>query len=197
LQTAHRQVRRLSFCVISTRFALPPPKRHQTLDLTSLRAYNGDMDSEIVTGAVQPFDDVDRYLVDALRKDGREPFAQIAERLAVSPGMIRQRYNRLVEQGYLKVVAITNPLQRGFKTMAMIGVRTDGNRMLEVAERISRLEEVVYLVVASGRFDILAEVFCRDHEDLLRFITERLYGIEGVRETETFMHLRIVKEIYF
>lgn len=155
------------------------------------------MDSEIVTAAVQPFDDVDRYLVDALRKDGREPFAQIAERLAVSPGMIRQRYNRLVEQGYLKVVAITNPLQRGFKTMAMIGVRTDGNRMLEVAEQISRLEEVVYLVVASGRFDILAEVFCRDHEDLLRFITERLYGIEGVRETETFMHLRIVKEIYF
>jgi Lrp/AsnC family transcriptional regulator, regulator for asnA, asnC and gidA len=155
------------------------------------------MDNEIVTGTAQPFDDVDRYLVDALRKDGREPFSQIAERLDVSPGMIRQRYNRLVEQGYLKVVAITNPLQRGFKTMAMIGVRTDGNRMLEVAEQISRLEEVVYLVVASGRFDILAEVFCRDHEDLLRFITERLYGIEGVRETETFMHLRIVKEIYF
>ncbi len=155
------------------------------------------MQGQIDTAPGEELDEVDRYLIDALRKDGREPFAQIAERLGVSAGMIRQRYGRLVEQGFLKVVAITNPTQRGLKTMAMIGIRTDGNRMLEVADQISHFEEVVYLVVASGRFDILAEVFCRDHEALLKFITERLYGIEGVRETETFMHLRIVKEIYF
>ena len=141
-------------------------------------------------------DDVDRYLIDALRKDGRVPFAQVAEQLGVSPGMIRQRFNRLVEQGFVKVIAITNPVQHGLKTMAMIGIRTDGNRMLDVADKVARLEEVIYLVVASGRFDILAEVVCRDHDDLLRFMTERLYGIEGVRETETFIHLRIVKEIY-
>ncbi len=155
------------------------------------------MQNEISISDAEGLDQVDRYLLDALRKDGREPFAQIAERLGVSPGMIRQRYNRLVDQGLLKVVAITNPIQRGIKTMAMIGIRTDGSRMLEIADEISHLEEVVYLVVASGRFDILAEVFCRDHEDLLHFMTEKLYGIEGVRETETFMHLKIVKEIYF
>ncbi len=155
------------------------------------------MDAQFVIDEPQALDEVDRYLIEALRKDGREPFAQIAERLKVSPGMIRQRYNRLVEQGYLKVVAITNPIQHGLKTMAMIGIRTDGASMLEVADQIARLPEVIYLVVASGRFDILAEVVCRDHEDLLRFITDKLYGIEGVRETETFMHLRIVKEIYF
>lgn len=155
------------------------------------------MDNEFVTGPPGDLDEVDLYLIEALRKDGREPFAQIAERLSVSPGMIRQRYNRLVELGYLKVVAITNPLQYGLKTMAMIGIRTDGTSMLNVAERIARLDEVIYLVVASGRFDVLAEVFCRDHEHLLKFITEKLYSIEGVRETETFMHLKIVKEIYF
>lgn len=155
------------------------------------------MDGENVTGRLGELDEIDRYLIEELRKDGREPFAQIAERLSVSPGMIRQRYNRLVEQGLLKVVAITNPIQHGLKTMALIGVRTDGVSMLDVAERISKLDEVIYLVVCSGRFDILAEVFCRDHEHLLTFITEKLYTIEGVRETETFMHLRIVKEIYF
>ncbi len=155
------------------------------------------MESEIVISGPERLDEIDLYILDALRKDGREAFAQIAERLGVSPGMIRQRYNRLVELGYLKVVAITNPIQRGLKTMAVIGIRTDGNKMLEVADRIAKLEEVVYLIVVSGRFDILAEVFCRDHEELLKFITERLYGIDGVRETETFMHLKILKEIYF
>jgi len=152
---------------------------------------------KIVTEKVISLDEIDQRILDAMRKDGRAAFAQIAAKLKVSPGMIRQRYNRLVDTGLLKVVAISNPLQRGFKTMALIGIRTDGNRMLDVADAISKLKEVVYLVVVSGRFDIMAEVICRDHEDLLNFITEKLYAIDGVRESETFMHLKIVKEIYF
>ena len=155
------------------------------------------MESEFVTAPLEGLDQIDQYILDALRKDGREAFSQIAEQLKVSPGMIRQRYNRLVEMGILKVVAITNPIHRGYKTMAMIGIRTDGQRMLQVAEQVAALKEVVYLVVVSGRYDLVAEVFCRDHEDLLQFLTEKLSAIEGVRETESFMHLKIVKEIYF
>jgi len=146
---------------------------------------------------VEGLDEIDSKIIEALRKDGRVAFSQIAEQLNVSPGMIRQRYNRLVELGHLKVVAITNPLLRGQKTMALIGIRTDGHKMLEVANSIAALENVVYLMVVSGRFDIMFEVSCRDHEDLLQFITEKLYTIDGVREAETFMHLKIFKEVYF
>ncbi len=155
------------------------------------------MSAKKVTKSSEILDETDLKILDILRKDGRAPFAEIAEQLNVSPGMIRQRYNRLVDQGYLKVVAITNPVQRGLKTMALIGVRTDGTQMLKVADKIAKLKEVVYLVVVSGRYDIMIEVFCRDHEDLLNFVTEKLYGIDGVRETETFMHLKIVKEVYY
>ncbi len=142
-------------------------------------------------------DDTDLKIIEALRKEGRVAFAQIAEQLGVSPGMIRQRYNRLVDQGFLKVVAITNPLRMGYKTMAMIGIRAEGSKLLEVAEKISKLDEVIYMIISSGRFDIFAEVICRDHEDLLRFITEKLSTIDGVRESESFMHLKIIKEVYF
>jgi Lrp/AsnC family transcriptional regulator for asnA, asnC and gidA len=142
-------------------------------------------------------DDTDLKIIEALQKDGRVAFAQIAEQLGVSAGMIRQRYSRLIEQGYLKVVAITNPLRMGFRTMAMIGIRAEGSKLLEVAEKVSKLDEVIYMVVSSGRFDIFAEVICRDHEHLLRFITEKLATIDGVRESESFMHLKIVKEVYF
>jgi Lrp/AsnC family transcriptional regulator, regulator for asnA, asnC and gidA len=145
----------------------------------------------------QGLDEIDHQVIEALQKDGRVAFAQIAEQLNVSPGMIRLRYNRLVEQGYLKVVAITNPLRMGFSTMAMIGIRVDGSKLLEVAEKISKLDEVIYMVISSGRFDIFAEVICRDHEDLLRFITEKLSTVDGVRESESFIHLKIVKEVYY
>jgi len=147
--------------------------------------------------APETMDQIDQQIIEALQKDGRAPFAQIAEQLNVSPGMIRLRYNRLVEQGYLKVVAITNPLRMGFKTMALIGIRADGSKLLEVAEKISRLDEVIYIIVSSGRFDLFAEVVCRDHEHLLRFITEKLSTIAGVRESESFLHLKIIKEVYF
>ncbi len=155
------------------------------------------MDSRNGSGQSGRLDNIDQHIIDAMRKDGREAFAQIAEQLNVSPGMIRQRYNRLVELGYLKVVAVTNPLMMGMRTMALIGIRTDGRKMLQVAENVAKLKEVVYLVIVSGRYDIMAEVFCKDDEDMLKFLTEKLAKVDGIRETETFMHMKIMKEIYF
>jgi Lrp/AsnC family transcriptional regulator for asnA, asnC and gidA len=154
---------------------------------------------EIKNGIPVPdtLDETDQYIIRALQTDGRVPFSQIAEKLNVSPGMIRLRYNRLLEMGLLRIVAITDPLRLGYTTMAMIGIRTEGDKMLEVADKIAALDEVIYLIVVSGRFDMMAEVVCRDHADLLRFLSEKLYTINGVRETESLMHLKIVKEIYF
>jgi Lrp/AsnC family transcriptional regulator for asnA, asnC and gidA len=145
----------------------------------------------------EPLDKIDQFIIDALRQDGRVAFAQIAQQLQVSPGMIRIRYNRLVELGILKVVAVTNPLRMGMTTMAMIGLRVEGNKLLEVASQIAALEEVIYLVVTSGAYDIMIEVVCRNHTHLLQFLTERLYQIEGVHQSESFMHLKIVKEVYY
>ena len=153
--------------------------------------------NEIVNDIPDKLDAIDVHIIEALRKDGRAAFAQIAEQLKVSPGMIRQRYNRLVDLGYLKVVAATNPLMMGKRTMALIGIRTDGRKMLQVAELLTKFDEVVYAVFVSGGYDIMVEVFCKDHEDLLKFMTEKLAKVDGVRETESFIYLKIAKEIYF
>jgi Lrp/AsnC family transcriptional regulator, regulator for asnA, asnC and gidA len=148
---------------------------------------------ELRTGLLDSFD---YKIIAALQKDGRMPFSQIAQELGVSPGMVRLRYNRLVEQGFLQVCAITNPLRMGYKMMALIGIRVTGHKLMEVADQISQLEEVIYLILTSGSYDIFAEIVCRDHAHLLQFLSERLYQIEGVRESESFIHLKIIKEIY-
>jgi Lrp/AsnC family transcriptional regulator, regulator for asnA, asnC and gidA len=142
-------------------------------------------------------DDIDRQIIALLQKDGRATFAQIAKLLKVSPGMIRVRYNRLVELGILRVVAITNPLRLGFQTMALIGIKTEPDKLLEVADHIAALDEVIYLILVSGAYDIIAEIVCKDQNHLLNFLSERLYKIDGVHESESFMHLKIVKEVYF
>lgn len=142
-------------------------------------------------------DDIDRQIITALKKDGRTPFAQIAEQMDVSPGTVRQRYYQLVEDGVLQVVPVTNPTLLGYSVMALIGVRVDGSRLREIGQRIAAFEEVIYLVLTTGTYDILAEIICRDNAHFLEFLTQRLRAVEGVRNTETFTYLEIIKESYF
>lgn len=141
-------------------------------------------------------DEIDLKIIKILNEDGRASFAQIAQTLGVSPGMIRQRYNRLVEEGIVQVVAITNPMLMGFTTMAQIGVKVNVNRLQEIADQIAAFEEVIYLVLLTGSYDLFVEVVCRDRSHLLDFLTNKLHSVEGVKEAETFIYLRIAKEVY-
>jgi Lrp/AsnC family transcriptional regulator for asnA, asnC and gidA len=138
-------------------------------------------------------DNIDLKIIEILNKDGRTPFAQIAQRLNVSTGMI---YQRLVKDGVLQIVAVTNPMLMGFSTMAQIGVKVNVNRLQEIADEIASFEEVIYLVLVTGGYDIHAEVVCRDKTHLLDFLANKLHAVEGVRDTETFIYLRIEKEVY-
>jgi Lrp/AsnC family transcriptional regulator, regulator for asnA, asnC and gidA len=141
-------------------------------------------------------DDTDRAIIAALKQDGRMPFAEIARRLRVSPGMVRQRYLQLVEDGVLQVVPVTDPTLLGYKMMAIIGIQADVGLLREITREIAALDEVIYLVVCTGAYDLLVEVVCRDNTHLLNFITERLGVIRGIRASETFVYLEIVKELY-
>lgn len=141
-------------------------------------------------------DKIDLQIIKILNKDGRTAFSQIAKKLGVSTGMIRQRYHRLVSDGILQVVAVTNPLLMGFTIMAQIGVKVDVSRLEEIADQIASFEEVIYLVLLTGSYDLHIEVVCRDNPHLLDFLTNKLYSVEGIKDTETFICMRIAKEVY-
>lgn len=141
-------------------------------------------------------DSTDHAIIQALKADGRLPFSTIAAQLGVSPGMIRQRVQRLTERGVIVFAAVTNPLKIGYQTMALIGVKADGHRLQEIARQIAAFEEVIYLAITAGTYNFLVEVTCNDNAHLLRFLTEKLYSVEGVREAETFIYLDVVKEIH-
>ena len=149
-----------------------------------------------VTQISPTLDDADRAIIQALKSDARMPFSQIAEQLGVSAGMVRQRVQRMTDSGLLQLVAVTNPLKIGYHTMALIGVKADGNRLQEIAREISAFEEVIYLTICSAAYNLLVEVTCLDNGHLLTFLTEKLYSVDGVRDSETFIYLDIVKEIY-
>ncbi len=142
-----------------------------------------------------PFlDHVDKSIIEALQKDGREPFRRIADRIGVSEATVRARYARLRDQNILQVTAVTNPLGLGFDGMAMVGIRTAGPPE-EVADEVARWEEAGYVVVTAGQFDLLVELVCVDRRHLLD-LTNRIRALPGVVSTETFLYLELWKQIY-
>jgi len=139
---------------------------------------------------------LDKRIIEHLQQDGRRPFTQIAADLGVSEAAVRARTNRLVERGILQVVGVTDPLKIGFHLQAMIGIRCDADKLMNVSDAVAALTEVDYVVITAGTYDLLIEVVCEDNEALLKFLVERLRTIDGVRETETFVYLRMVKQTY-
>jgi Lrp/AsnC family transcriptional regulator, regulator for asnA, asnC and gidA len=141
-------------------------------------------------------DDLDKAIIKALQADGRRPYAQIGRELKVPEATVRQRAERLITRGVVQVVGVTDPLAMGFQQPALIGFKVEAGRLEEIAEQIAELDEVTYLVVTAGRYDLVCEVVCEDNDHLLRVMTDRLADIRGIRSTETLVELRFVKESY-
>lgn len=139
-------------------------------------------------------DEIDQRIIEALQQDGRRPFTKIAADLGISEASVRQRVSHLITTKVMQVVAVTNPVKLGFSTASMLGIRVSGNRLLEVAQEIAEFDEVIYLILCAGSFDMLAEVVCRDNDHFLVFLTEKLYKVDGVQQVETYSYLRVIKQ---
>lgn len=142
-----------------------------------------------------PLDDVSKAIIEQLQQDGRRPYATIGKAVGLSEAAVRQRVQRLQDSGVMQIVAVTDPMQVGFARAAMIGIRVDGDAEV-VADQLESMAEVDYLVVTAGSFDILAEVVAEDDDHLLEVINRKIRAIAGVRSTETFVYLKLRKQIY-
>ncbi len=136
-----------------------------------------------------------KRIVEHLQVDGRMSYAALAKVVGLSEAAVRQRVQRLLDSQVMQIVAVTDPLQVGFRRQAMVGVRTDGD-VREVADRLDEIPEVEYIVVTAGSFDLLVEVVCEDDEGLLDVINGRIRATPGVVTTETFVYLQLRKQHY-
>jgi Lrp/AsnC family transcriptional regulator for asnA, asnC and gidA len=142
-----------------------------------------------------PLDDVSKAIIEQLQQDGRRSYAAIGKVVGLSEAAVRQRVQRLIDSGVMQVVAVTDPLELGFARQAMIGIRARG-ALEPIADEVAELEEVDYVVITAGTFDLLVEVVCESDEHLLEVLSTRIRKIENVMSTETFMYLRLRKQTY-
>lgn len=141
-----------------------------------------------------PMDDLNRAIVEMLRHDGRMPFNDIAKRLEVSEGTVRNRVNWMKRAGMLRIVAIADPMAVNYKADAMLGIKVGARTTpRKVAERLAPNAEVVYVLWVSGRFDLLVEIVCDDDERLNRFLEDKVYGADDIASVEVMGGLEMFK----
>jgi Lrp/AsnC family transcriptional regulator, regulator for asnA, asnC and gidA len=146
-------------------------------------------------GATPDLDDIDKAIIRHLQVDGRMPYSKLGPAVGLSQAAARQRVQRLVDRGVMQVVAVTDPAMLGFALQAMVGLTVEGD-VRAVSEELSGLDEVEYVVITGGRFDVLAEVVCTDTAGLLDLVNDRIRPVPGVRSVEIFAYLALIKQTY-
>jgi len=140
-------------------------------------------------------DGTSRAIIRELQEDGRRPYASIGKAVGLSEAAVRQRVQRMVDSGVMQIVAVTDPMQIGFARQAMIAISVSGG-VESVADDLAKIDEVDYIVITAGSFDLMAEVVVEDDAHLLDLVSSRIRSIPGVLRTETFLYLKLVKQTY-
>jgi DNA-binding Lrp family transcriptional regulator len=166
---------------------------HLGLHYRALRGSTGSVPLGRIDGAPDPTDTVDlgetdRQIVSRLGEDGRTPYQAIAADLGISEGQVRQRARRLLDAGALRIVAIVNPANLGYDTMAWVCIRTTGGETMKLVEQLAGKTATTYIATTAGTCDIGLELVCADEWELSNEL-DCIRSLEGVTDLRSFVYL--------
>lgn len=133
--------------------------------------------------------EIDETNISILRhlKDGRKSFKLIAEDLQITENTVRNRVNKMIEDGLLnfsgnvKIDAIKG------HNLLYLGIKLNNMELQAKAREFSRLRGVISAGIVTGRYDIILQVLLGQDLTLLQFITEHIARIDGVQTVESFI----------
>jgi Lrp/AsnC family transcriptional regulator for asnA, asnC and gidA len=140
-------------------------------------------------------DEIDHKIISELQQDGRQAYGRVAKAVGLSEAAARQRTQRMVEEGVIRIVAVPDPMLLGLPVGATLGIRCDG----ELDPLIAALDQtprVDFVVATAGVYDVIAAAQCRDHEDLNDLINNTIRPLPGVHGVDSFVHLKYHKQTY-
>ncbi len=141
-------------------------------------------------------DNLDQGVIRCLQRDGRASYSAMAKQLGVTEGTVRNRLARLLDARVIRVVAVAALFKVGLQAAAITGINVQRDKMKQALARLMEMEEVRYIAVTTGTFDIIIEVVLPNTDSLHDFLVERLASVPGLVRTDTSMILKIHKQSY-
>ena len=141
-------------------------------------------------------DQIDCQMIELLQKDGRIPNTEIAKKLGVSEATVRSRLNRLIEEEYIQIVAVSNPMKLGFEIVGNIRIHVDIRKMDKIIKELKNLKPLWFIVQTTGGTGIDTEFVVKSLEELNELIFDNINKIDGIIRTETSLFLKYIKRQY-
>jgi len=141
-------------------------------------------------------DKTDSDIIEMLQKDGRLSNTTIAKKLGVSEATVRARLSRLVNEEYIQIVAVGNPIKLGFDIVGMIRFQIDLSKVDSIIRELKKLKPIWFIVQTTGNIDIHAEFNIRSLYELKELITKKINKIDGIIRTDTALILDYAKREY-
>ncbi len=148
------------------------------------------------TGKKKALDLVDCQMIELLQKDGRISNTEIAKRIGISEATVRTRLNRLIEEEFIQIVAVSNPIKLGFDIVGNIRIHVDIKKMDSIINELKKLKPLWFIVQTTGGTGIDTEFVVESLDELNELIFERINKIDGIIKTETSLFLKYIKRQY-
>jgi Lrp/AsnC family transcriptional regulator for asnA, asnC and gidA len=145
---------------------------------------------------IRKIDKTDSNIIKMLQKDGRLSNTTIAKKLGVSEATVRARLSRLVNEEYIQIVAVGNPIKLGFDIVGMIRFQIDLSKVDSIIRELKKLKPIWFIVQTTGSIDIHAEFNIRSLYELKELITKKINKIDGIIRTDTALILDYAKREY-
>jgi Lrp/AsnC family transcriptional regulator, regulator for asnA, asnC and gidA len=141
-------------------------------------------------------DSLDCRMIDLLQKDGRISNTEIAKKLGISEATVRTRLTRLIEEQYIQIVAVSNPLKLGFEVVGTIRIHVEIKKMDRIIRELKAIKSLWHIVQTTGGTGIDTEFVLKNLDELNHLIFDQINRIDGVLRTETSLFLNYVKRQY-
>jgi Lrp/AsnC family transcriptional regulator for asnA, asnC and gidA len=147
-------------------------------------------------GRKKTIDVVDFRMIELLQKDGRISNTEIAKTIGISEATVRTRLQRLIQEEYIQIVAVSNPLKLGFEVVGTIRIHVDIKKMDRIIRELKTIQALWHIVQTTGGTGIDTEFVLKSLDELRDLILEKINRIDGVLRTETTLFLNYIKRQY-
>jgi len=145
---------------------------------------------------ISKIDNTDRDIIEMLQENGRLSNTAIAKKLGVSEATVRARLNRLINEEYIQIVAVGNPIKLGFDIVGMMQFQIDISKVDSIIRELKKLKAIWFIVQTTGNIDIHAEFNIKSLYELNELINKKINKIDGIIRTETSLILDYAKRQY-
>ncbi|MFD1953493.1 Lrp/AsnC family transcriptional regulator [Paenibacillus thailandensis] len=130
-------------------------------------------------------DDIDRKIIQALNKNGRISYTDLAKDIGLSRVAVQARINALMENGVIeRFTAVINPEKIGINVSAFFNVEVEPKHLHEVADKLAEDPFVTSLYHMSGPSKLHMHGLFKSNHEMEVFLKEKLYKMPGVTSVD-------------